>query len=120
MQVIADGDAMLYELRNNLGKKNLQNLQENEIRNINYSTKEKLRGFVYRIHPYSQKSYQRLENYANDLGIRNRFKSIRNEIDNKNQDMLKAWTNHNDNIPIVAPKFNTPNWREHNFGLTRN
>ncbi|CAF0906846.1 unnamed protein product [Brachionus calyciflorus] len=118
LRVISDGDAMLYELKNNLGKNNLNSLQENEVRNLNYAARERLRAFIHSVHPYSNKAYQRLENYANDLGLRNRFKSIRNELENRNEDRLKMWSNWTDKQPIEAPKYNTPNWREHNFGHT--
>lgn len=117
--MIADGEAMLYELRNNLGKQNMSTLQENQVRNINHVAKERLRGFVHSIHPYSQKSYVRLENYANELGIKNRFKTIRQELDNRTEDKLQNWMDWTDKTAPEAPKYNTPNWREHNFGQRR-
>lgn len=110
---------MIYELRNSLGKHNMATLQENENRNINYVAKQRLRGFLHKLNPYSHKSYVRLENYANELGLRNRFKTIRNELDNKNEDKFKTWLDWTDKRNPEAPKYNTPNWREHNFGQRR-
>jgi hypothetical protein len=112
--------ALVYELRNNLSRSNLASLQPNQIRDINYAARERLRGLVLSLHPYSYRSHLRADEYARSLGIRSRLRDIRTELSvDAVKDPLQKWTNWTDKNLIEAPKFNTPNWRDYTYGLSR-
>ena len=121
--MLAQGEAIIYELRANLNKSNQVSMQANQVANVNYLAKQRLRTFLQQLHPYSYKSYVRLDNYAQELGIRDRFSNIRNELVQKNQvnrlNSLRNWTNWTDKELIEAPKYNTPNFRKYQVGISR-
>lgn len=122
-ELLAQGEAIIYELRSNLNKSNMASMQENQVANVNYLAKQRLRAFLTQLHPYTYNSYVRLDNYAHSLGIKDRFTSIRNELIDKNQinrpGPLRNWTNWTDKELIEAPKYNTPNYRDYKCGFTR-
>jgi hypothetical protein len=95
----------------------------NQVASVNYTTKQKLRGFLKQLHPYSHKSYVRVDNYAQELGIRDRFTNLRNELLEKNvvnrPGPLQNWTNWTDKEVMEAPMYNTPNYRNYKLGLSR-
>lgn len=115
-----EAQAILYELRNNLNRKNIASLQQNQVRDLNYAARERLRGLVLSLHPYSYKSHLRADEYARSLGIRSRLKDIRNELSpDYVKEPLEKWTKWTDKNLIEAPKYNTPHWREYTYGQPR-
>ncbi len=114
---------MLYEIRCNLNKENIASLPAHQAAGMLHVAKQKLRAFLKQLHPYSYKSFVRVDKYAHELGIRDRFTDIRNELVENNvanrPGPLQNWTNWADREVIEAPKYNTPNFRNYKLGLSR-
>lgn len=64
----------------------------------------------------------RLSNYTMDQGLKDRYATIKNELNARTQEPqepLKAWIDWTDRTLPEQPRFQTPDWRDHTYGLRR-
>jgi hypothetical protein len=57
-----------------------------------------------------------------DQGLKDRYATIKNELNARTQEPqepLKAWIDWTDKTLPEQPRFQTPDWREHTYGLKR-
>ena len=62
----------------------------------------------------------RLDNQVTELGVNNRYKTIRNELSKPQADPLDYYSAWNDKTLPGVEDFKTPDWRNYTFGLRRN
>ena len=72
------------------------------------------------MHPFSHSAFLKLNNYAIDLGIKNRFSIVRNElVEREQKNTIRRWVTWADRCNPEPSRFQTPDWRKNTFGLRR-
>ena len=62
----------------------------------------------------------RVDNQVTELGVSDRYKTIRTELMKQNSDPLEYYSAWNDKTAPEVAEFKTPDWRDYTFGLRRN